>query len=146
MKKQSLLLITGGILALASCNTDTGNADNAQATIDSMVDARVEEIRMELEMKNDSIINELAMYRADSIMAAMKGKKVTRTRPAAKSKPVLSSGSSDGGSSSQVEPADKPSGMKAKADANKQSGADKFKSKADDNKQSGKDKFKSRAD
>lgn len=89
MKKQSLLLITGGILAFASCNSDTaGNADNSQAKIDSMVNERVEEIRMELQMKNDSIINELAIYRADSIMAAAKGKTVTRTKPKAAPAPV----------------------------------------------------------
>lgn len=82
MKKQSLLLITGGLLALASCNTDTaGNNEEMQAKVDSMVNERVEEIRMELQMKNDSLINELAMYRADSIMAAMKGTTVTRPKP-----------------------------------------------------------------
>lgn len=83
MKKQSLLLITGGLLAMASCNTEpAGNAEDAQATIDSTVNARVEEIRLELQAQNDSIINEMAMYRADSIIAARTGKAApARPRP-----------------------------------------------------------------
>lgn len=84
MKKQSLLLITGGLLAMASCNTEpAGNAEDAQATIDSTVNARVEQIRLELQAQNDSIINEMAMYRADSIIAARTGKKApARPKPA----------------------------------------------------------------
>ncbi|HEY9178073.1 MAG TPA: hypothetical protein VIN07_10300 [Flavipsychrobacter sp.] len=85
MKKQSLLLITGGLLAIASCNTEpAGNAEDAQAKIDSAVNARVEEIRLELQAQNDSIINEMAMYRADSIIAARTGKAApARPRPSA---------------------------------------------------------------
>lgn len=85
MKKQSLLLITGGLLAMASCNTEpAGSAEDAQATIDSTVNARVEEIRLELQAQNDSIINEMAMYRADSIIAARTGKAApARPRPTA---------------------------------------------------------------
>lgn len=85
MKKQSLLLITGGLLAMASCNTEpAGNAEDAQATIDSTVNARVEEIRLELQAQNDSIINEMAIYRADSIIAARTGKAApARPRPTA---------------------------------------------------------------
>jgi len=83
MKKQSILLITGGILALASCNPDTsGNEEAMQAKVDSIVNARVEQIRMELEAKNDEYIMEMAIYRADSIMAAMSGKKTVAKKPA----------------------------------------------------------------
>lgn len=82
MKKQSLLLMTGGILAFASCNTDNaGTVDNSQAKIDSMVNERVEMIRAELEAKNDSIINERAMYMADSMMAVASGKPAPVRRP-----------------------------------------------------------------
>lgn len=81
MKKQSLLLVTAAMLVAASCNTETGNDDAAQAKIDSMVNARVDEIRIELKAKNDSIINELATWRADSIINAMKGKKVVKRKP-----------------------------------------------------------------
>lgn len=82
MKKQSLLLITGGILAFASCNPDTsGNAEEMQAKVDSIVNARVEQIRMELQEKNDEYIMEMAIYRADSIMAIKTGKKVVAKKP-----------------------------------------------------------------
>ncbi len=84
MKKQSLLLITGGLLAMASCNTEPAtNAEDTQVKIDSMVNERVEQIRLELQAQNDSIINEMAMYRADSIIAARTGKKApARPKPA----------------------------------------------------------------
>src|SRR5690606_11913502 len=73
------------LLAMASCNTEpAGNAEDAQATIDSTVNARVEEIRLELQAQNDSIINEMAMYRADPIIAARTGKAApARPRPSA---------------------------------------------------------------
>lgn len=62
---------------MASCNTEpAANADDAQAKIDSMVNERVDQIRMELQAQNDSLINAMAMYRADSIIAARSGKKV----------------------------------------------------------------------
>lgn len=86
--KKSLLIAASSIIALASCNTDTGSTDNSQAIIDSMVNERVEEIRMELQMRNDSIINELAMWRADSILAAKKGKKVVIPKPKPKKEEV----------------------------------------------------------
>ncbi len=86
--KKSLLIAASSIIALASCNTDTGSTDNSQAIIDSMVNERVEEIRMELQMRNDSIINELAMWRADSILAAKKGKKVVTPKPKPKKEEV----------------------------------------------------------
>ncbi|MCB9063768.1 MAG: hypothetical protein H6551_01335 [Chitinophagales bacterium] len=81
MKKYSFLIVAGALASFASCNNDTGNADDAQRQIDSIVNARVDEIRLELQVKNDSIINELAMWRADSIIAAQKGKKVVATKP-----------------------------------------------------------------
>lgn len=99
MRKQSLLLAAAGVLALASCNTETGNADEAQAKIDSMVNARVDEIRMELKAKNDSIINELATWRADSIINAKKGKKVVKQKP----KPVMPAATSTSGSTGTME-------------------------------------------
>lgn len=69
-------------MAFASCNTDTsGNADEMQAKVDSIVNARVEQIRMDLEAKNNEYIMEMAIARADSIMAAMSGKKVVAKKP-----------------------------------------------------------------
>ncbi len=73
MKKQTLLLMAGGMLALASCNNNAAEGTGAsQAQIDSMVNARVEEIRTEMMAQNDSLINAMAAMRADSIVAAMK--------------------------------------------------------------------------
>lgn len=90
MKRQSLLFIAGGLMALASCTSEpaaTGN-DMSQAQIDSAVNARVEEMRIEMMASNDSFINEMALYKADSMCAAMKGKTVSKPRPTA-SKPVV---------------------------------------------------------
>lgn len=70
MKKQ-LLLIAGTVLTLASCQNEAANTTDNQAQIDSAVNARVEELRMEMMMQNDSIINAEAQRRADSIVAAM---------------------------------------------------------------------------
>jgi hypothetical protein len=73
MRKHSFLFIAGALLALASCQTETNDTANDQATIDSTVNARVEEMRLQMMAQNDSMINALAQLRADSIIAAMKG-------------------------------------------------------------------------
>jgi hypothetical protein len=88
MKKQLLLLTAGGMLAFASCKNEAPVADAgaSQAQIDSIVNARVEEIRAELMAQNDSLINALAQWKADSMIAAMKGAKPTASKPAAKPK------------------------------------------------------------
>lgn len=145
MKKQSLLLITGGLLALASCNTESANnADNSQAKIDSMVNARVEELRMELEAKNDSMINAMAMLKADSMMAEMAK---TGKKPAAKPKTTAPVGISKSGSTEATTTAPASTDpLKSKSDANKKSGSESLKSKSDDNQQSGSKKLKDRAD
>src|SRR5690606_33100002 len=49
-----------------------------------MVNERVEQMRLELQAQNDSIINEMAIYRADSIIAARTGKAApSRPKPSA---------------------------------------------------------------
>ncbi len=119
MNKFTLSLMAGALLATASCNTETGNTDEEnQAKIDSIVDVRVEEIRAELYQRNDSIINELAMWRADSILAARAGKKVVARKPKPKA-PVVET-LSEGG----TEVSDKPkeTTSKSKWDANKEEG------------------------
>ena len=73
MRKQSFLFIAGAVLALASCQTESTDNASDQEQIDSIVNARVEEMRVEMMMQNDSIISSLATLRADSIIAAMKG-------------------------------------------------------------------------
>lgn len=82
MKKQTQFLIAAGILALAaSCNTGTASDPAAEAAkIDSMANARLEELKLELMARNDSTIMALARERADSILLAM-GKKPTTTAP-----------------------------------------------------------------
>ena len=72
MKKRSFLLIAGTLLTLAACQNNANNGAD-QAQIDSTVNARVEELRLEMMAQNDSIINAESQRRADSIIAAMKG-------------------------------------------------------------------------
>jgi hypothetical protein len=88
MKKQALLVVAGSMLAFASCQQE-GGMDSAamQATIDSTVNARVEEIRLEMMASNDSMINALAQWKADSMIAAMKGGTVKTTKPSTKPAP-----------------------------------------------------------
>ena len=74
MKKQTLLLLAAGAtLAFASCNNNApATGGMSQEQIDSTVNARVDAIRTELTAQNDSLINALALVKADSIIAAMK--------------------------------------------------------------------------
>lgn len=105
MKKQSRLIITAGVIALAaSCNTAAPNNDGAdEAYIDSAVNARVEELRMEMMMHNDSVINVLAQERADSILNAMSKKTTVRRKaPVRKVKTRDEGTMSAGGSSTNV--------------------------------------------
>lgn len=83
MKKQTQFLIAAGILALAaSCNTGTASDPAAEAAkIDSMANARLEELKLELMARNDSTIMALARERADSILLAMGNKPVTTSTP-----------------------------------------------------------------
>jgi hypothetical protein len=72
MRKQ-LLLIAGTVLTLASCQNEAANTGDNQAQIDSAVNARVEELRTQMMLQNDSLINAEAQRRADSMIAAMQG-------------------------------------------------------------------------
>ncbi len=148
MRKQSVLLIAAGLLATASCNTETGNAEEAQAKIDSMVNARVDDMRLQLKAENDSIINELAMWRADSIINARKGVKVVKPKPTKRiiDKQQMSDGSGTTEQPASAKPTKPKDGFKASADNNKESGSNKFKSSSDQNQQSGSSKFKSKSD
>ena len=78
MKKQALFLMAGALVAFASCN-NAPTEGASQAQIDSTVNARVEEIRLQLMAENDSLINALAQMKADSMIAAMKGGGVRST-------------------------------------------------------------------
>ena len=87
MKKQTLFLIAGGMLAFASCNNE-GAGGYTDAQVDSMVNARVELIQAELEAQNDSLINARAYEIADSIIAASKGGTKTTSRSTKPSTPA----------------------------------------------------------
>lgn len=141
MKKQSLLLITGGILAFASCNNDTaGTVDNSQARIDSMVNERVEMIRAELEAKNDSIINERALYLADSMMAVATGKPAPAKKPAA-AKPTTTAPVQEPAKSGSTRDR-----MQGGSEQNKESARDRMQGNSDQNKQSARDRMKAGAE
>jgi uncharacterized membrane protein len=73
MKKQSILFLAGGLMALASCNNGGQNAGMSQAQVDSMVNVKVQEMTVQMQAKNDSSINALAQAKADSMINAMKG-------------------------------------------------------------------------
>ncbi|RYE24693.1 MAG: hypothetical protein EOP51_06570 [Sphingobacteriales bacterium] len=91
--KKGLLFIAGGmLLAMASCQNEA-NTGTSDAQIDSMVNARVEELRTEMMMQNDSLINAMAIMKADSICGAKTaGTSTSGTKkpstPAKPSKPV----------------------------------------------------------
>ncbi len=146
MKKQSLLLLAGGMLALASCQNEAAApaAGPSEAQIDSMVNARVEAIRTELMASNDSLINALAQWKADSMIAAMKGSKPAAQKPVAK-KPTPPSGNSTAGNTGAVK-SEKPTGIKANSDQNAQSGLNSIKSQSDQNSKGGLKSIKDNAD
>ena len=72
MKKQTLLLLAGGLLTIASCTSEAGGG-YTQEQVDSAVNARVAEMQAAMQASNDSAINALAQLKADSMIAAMKG-------------------------------------------------------------------------
>lgn len=135
MKKQSLVLLAGGILALASCNSgSTGNAEADQAKVDSIVNARVEEIRMQLLEENNAKINQMAQERADSIIAAMTGKPVAKKKAVTNKKETVTS-SGDAKAANQMTNAtvDEPkTGFQSHSDQDKKQGG--FQSHSDQNK------------
>lgn len=82
MKKQALVLLAGGLLTFAACTSEQ-KTDGAytQEQLDSAVNARIEELRAELAASNDSAINALAQWKADSMIAAAKGQAPTTPKP-----------------------------------------------------------------
>lgn len=147
MKKQLLLLTAGGMLAFASCKNEAPVADAgaSQAQIDSIVNARVEEIRAELMAQNDSLINALAQWKADSMIAAMKGAKPTASKPAAKPKPDMQ-GKNNTATTAATSTSTSNSSIQSHSDQNAQSGVNKIQSSSDQKKQSGLSKIQSKAD
>lgn len=72
--KLLLIAAAAGTLAFTSCQNETGgeamNDEMMQAKIDSAVQARMAEMQAQLAAQNDSLINAMALIKADSIMAA----------------------------------------------------------------------------
>ena len=69
--KQLIYFFSVSVL-LVSCNARTGDAETSQDRIDSIVNAKVEALRTEMKMRNDSLINVMARAKADSILKGMK--------------------------------------------------------------------------
>lgn len=68
MKKQFLFLLAGGMIAFASCNSNTESGNNQKT--DSTVNAKVDSIQNQMSANNDAAINAAAQKKADSIVAA----------------------------------------------------------------------------
>lgn len=79
MKTRSLFIIGGALLAFASCTQEGTTGGFTQEQVDSIVNARVTEQMTALQASNDSTINALAQWKADSIVAVLKGGKAPVT-------------------------------------------------------------------
>jgi hypothetical protein len=74
MKKSALFLLAGGLLTFAACTNEQAPAGGyTQEQVDSAVNARVLELQAAMQATNDSTINALAQWKADSMIAAAKG-------------------------------------------------------------------------
>lgn len=152
MKKQALLMIAGGMLAFASCTTETTNTTASDAQIDSMVNARVEEIRMDMMRQNDSMINALAQIKADSMIAVMKSggsvttKSTTTRTTTVKPKP----GGTTTGTTTTTKTPEGPQGasdrLKGMSDQKQQGASDRLKGMSDQKQKSPSERLKDQAD
>lgn len=70
--KVSTVLFFACSILLGACGP-TMQEPPSRAEIDSLVNVRVNALQLEMQAKNDSIINAMARHRADSILATMKG-------------------------------------------------------------------------
>ena len=84
MKKQTLLVLAGGLLTFAACTNENQGGGYTQEQVDSIVDARVAEMQIQMQMSNDSAINALAQWKADSMIAAAKGQAPSTPKPKVK--------------------------------------------------------------
>lgn len=128
------------VLGLASCTQETAVDNASQATIDSIVNARIDSIRMAMMASNDSLIDALAYQKADSIVAALNAKAGSSKAPVVVPKPKPTPAKpvpepvrpGTGGLKPVPEPV-KPGGLKGQADQNKDGGG--LRSKSDQAKQ-----------
>lgn len=118
MKKQSLLLIGGALLAFASCQPESStDGMYTQEQVDSIVDARVMEQMMVLQNNNDSVINALAQMKADSMIVELKAGKTVTTKTTTKRTTV----SNDDGSTTTTTET-KRGGIQSKSDQTQERG------------------------
>lgn len=80
MKKYAILLLAGSIIGLSSCGDDSNTTTKDQ--IDSAANARSAAMEAELTAKNDSLINAMAMMKADSAAKADSMASVKSGKPA----------------------------------------------------------------
>jgi len=139
-KSKSIWLLSGAALAVgfASCTQDTAMNTASQATIDSIVNAKVDSIRISMMASNDSLIEVLAYQKADSIVAALNakssGSKAPVVVPKPKPKPTPEPVKPGTGGLKPVREAEKSTGgLKGQADQNKDGGG--LRSKSDQEKQ-----------
>jgi len=69
MKRTTICLLAGGMLTFAACQQES-TTGMSQLQIDSAVNARVDSIRSDMMARNDSMINAMALQKADSILLA----------------------------------------------------------------------------
>ncbi len=69
MKKYAYILLAGSIIGLSACGSDSNN-ENTQAQIDSAANARTAELEAAHQAQTDSILNEMARMKADSVALA----------------------------------------------------------------------------
>ena len=114
MKKQSLLLIGGAMLAFASCQPENTGGGFTQEQVDSIVNVRVAEQMVALQASNDSTINALAQIKADSIIAAMKS---GTSRPSSSSSTKNNTVNNGGGN--KTTPTNPRGGIQSQSDQSK---------------------------
>lgn len=78
--KISVILFLACSVFFCACSGGTQEPPS-RAEVDSQVNARVNALQIQMQAKNDSIINAMAEHRADSILNTMKGQSVATPQP-----------------------------------------------------------------
>jgi len=138
-KSKSIWLLSGAAIAfgLASCTQEAGMNTASQTTIDSIVNAKVDSIRISMMASNDSLIEALAYQKADSIVASLNAKPSGSKAPVVvppKPKPTPEPVRPETGGVKPVREAEQSAGgLKSQSDQNKDGGG--LRSKSDQAKQ-----------
>lgn len=78
--KVSVILFLTCSVFFGACSGGTQEPPS-RAEVDSQVNARVNALQLQMQAKNDSIINAMAQHRADSILASTKGQNAVTSQP-----------------------------------------------------------------